>query len=123
MFRRLAPIFAALLVFALLPVVATGAQSLAGTTTAFTGATIIDGTDRAPIANATLLVRDGRVVVAGPSARVTIPAGAARVDLAGKVIMPGIINSHGHASSAGDLATYAAYGVTTLYSLGGKSVV
>lgn len=120
MFRRLVPSVAALSVFALLPVVATGAQSLAGATTAFTGATLIDGTDRAPIANATLVVRDGRVIAAGPAARVTIPAGAARVALAGKVIMPGIINSHGHASSAGDLATYAAYGVTTLYSLGGE---
>ncbi len=105
---------------ALSPVVAIGAQSSTGATTAFTGATLIDGTDRAPITNATLLVRDGRVVAAGASARVTIPAGAARVSLAGKVIMPGIINSHGHASSAGDLATYAAYGVTTLYSLGGE---
>ncbi|QJR36537.1 amidohydrolase family protein [Gemmatimonas groenlandica] len=99
---------------------ATGAQSSTGATTAFTGATLIDGTDRAPIADATLVVRDGRVIAAGPAARVTIPAGAARVALAGKVIMPGIINSHGHASSAGDLATYAAYGVTTLYSLGGE---
>ena len=31
---------------------------------AFTGATLIDGTTRAPIANSTLLVRDGRVVAA-----------------------------------------------------------
>lgn len=120
MFRRLAPSAAALLVLALCPVVVTGAQSPTGATTAFTGATLIDGTDRAPIANATLLVRDGRVVAAGPSARVTIPANAARVSLADKVIMPGIINSHGHANSAADLATYAAYGVTTLYSLGGE---
>jgi imidazolonepropionase-like amidohydrolase len=120
MFRRLAPSAAALLALALFPVVAIGAQSLNGVTTAFTGATLIDGTDRAPIANATLVVRDGRVIAAGASARVTIPAGATRVSLAGKVIMPGIINSHGHASSAGDLATYAAYGVTTLYSLGGE---
>ena len=120
MFRRLASSAAALVVFALCPVVAIRAQSSTGATTAFTGATLIDGTDRAPIANATLVVRDGRVLAAGPSARVTIPAGAARVSLAGKVIMPGIINSHGHASSASDLATYAAYGVTTLYSLGGE---
>jgi imidazolonepropionase-like amidohydrolase len=101
--------------------VAALAQPVTGpVTTAFTGATLIDGTDRAPIADATLVVRDGRVIAAGASARVIIPAGATRVSLAGKVIMPGIINSHGHASSAGDLATYAAYGVTTLYSLGGE---
>lgn len=33
---------------------------------AFTGATLIDGTGRTPVTNATLLVRDGRIVAAGP---------------------------------------------------------
>jgi len=92
----------------------------AQTVTAFTGATLIDGTDRAPVVNATLLVRDGRVVAAGPAAQVAIPAAAQRVALSGKFVMPGLINSHGHASSVADLATYAAYGVTTVYSLGGE---
>lgn len=90
-------------------------------TRAFTGATLIDGSGRAPITNATLLVRDGRVVAAGPAARVTIPANAERVPLAGKVIIPGLINAHGHASSVANLRTYAAYGVTTVYSLGDES--
>ena len=116
MIRLLARSAACVLALALVPVGATHAQVV----TAFTGVTLIDGTDRAPITNATLLVRDGRVVAAGASAGVTIPAGAVRVPLAGKVIIPGLINSHGHASSVEDLATYAAYGVTTVYSLGGE---
>lgn len=95
-------------------------RASAQSVTAFTGATLIDGTDRAPIANATLLVKDGRVVAAGPAARVQIPSSAERVALSGKFVMPGLINSHGHASSVADLATYAAYGVTTVYSLGGE---
>jgi imidazolonepropionase-like amidohydrolase len=90
-------------------------------TRAFTGATLIDGTGVAPVTNATLLVRDGRIVAAGPAARVTIPANAERVALAGKVIIPGLINSHGHASSVANLRTYAAYGVTTVYSLGDET--
>lgn len=90
----------------------------AGTTRAFTGFTLIDGTGRVPVRNATLLVRDGRIVAAGPAGRVRIPAGAARVALNGKFVMPGLINAHGHASSVADLATYAAYGVTTVFSLG-----
>lgn len=90
-------------------------------TRAFTGATLIDGTTRAPIANATLLVRDGRVLAAGPAAAVRIPAEAQRVPLQGKVIVPGLINAHGHASSVANLATYAAYGVTTVYSLGDET--
>ena len=116
MTRRLAQSAAFAVVLALAPVHAVHAQAV----TAFTGVTLIDGTARAPIANATLLVRDGRVVAAGPSTRVEIPNGAQRVVLTGKVIMPGLINSHGHANSVAELATYAAYGVTTVYSLGGE---
>lgn len=88
---------------------------------AFTGATLIDGTTRAPIANATLLVRDGRIVAAGPASAVRVPAAAERVALDGKTIIPGLINAHGHASSVANLATYAAYGVTTVYSLGDET--
>ncbi len=88
---------------------------------AFTGATLIDGTTQAPIANATLLVRDGRVVAAGPAAAVRVPAGAERVALDGKTIIPGLVNAHGHTSSVANLATYAAYGVTTVYSLGDET--
>ena len=63
---------------------------------AFTGARVIDGTDRAPIDNATILVRGGRVVSVGPAASVTVPAGAERVSLAGKHVIPGLVNAHGH---------------------------
>ena len=87
---------------------------------AFTGATLIDGTDRAPIANATIVVRDGRIVAAGPTSSVTIPSGATRVALGGKTVIPGLINAHGHVNAPADLETYAAYGITTVYSLGGE---
>src|SRR4051812_2504541 len=94
----------------------------AGGTIAFTGARVIDGTDKAPIADATILVRGGKVVAVGAEASVTIPAGAQRVGLAGKTIIPGIVNAHGHvgntvgmeqghysaANVARDLKTYAA---------------
>jgi imidazolonepropionase-like amidohydrolase len=111
--------------------VSTPAQQPASTT-AFTGARVIDGTDRAPIDNATILVRDGRIVAVGPAAGVTVPAGAQRVSLAGKTVIPGLVNAHGHVgNTAGmeqghysaenvrrDLRTYAAYGITTVFSLG-----
>ena len=87
-------------------------------TRVFTGFTLIDGTGSAPIPNATLVVRNGRIVAVGPASRVRIPDGAERVALDGKFVMPGLINGHGHASSVQDLATYAAYGVTTVFSLG-----
>jgi imidazolonepropionase-like amidohydrolase len=99
---------------------------------AFTGARVIDGTDRAPIANATIVVKDGRIVAVGPAANVTVPAGATRVALTGKTVIPGIINAHGHVGNTvglqqghysaenvmRDLKLYADYGVTTVFSLG-----
>jgi len=103
-----------------------------GSVTAFTGARVIDGTERGPIDNATIVVRDGRVVAVGPSASVTVPDGAQRVALAGKTVMPGLVNAHGHVGNTvglqqghysadnvlRDLKTYATYGVTTVFSLG-----
>jgi imidazolonepropionase-like amidohydrolase len=35
--------------------------------------------------------------------------------------MPGLINTHGHVNTTADLRTYAAYGVTTVVSLGGEN--
>ncbi len=91
----------------------------AATTKAFTGFTLIDGTGRSPIANATILVRDGRILAAGPAPSIRIPRDAQVHVLSGYAI-PGLVNAHGHVNAPGDLKTYAAYGVTTVYSLGGE---
>src|SRR5262245_37664950 len=89
---------------------------------AFTGLRLIDGTNRTPIPNATIVVRDGRIVAAGAASSVTIPAGAERIPLNGKTVIPGLINAHGHVNNLErDLKTYAAYGVTTVFSLGGEN--
>jgi imidazolonepropionase-like amidohydrolase len=90
-----------------------------GQVKAFTGARLIDGTGKPAVENATLLVRDGRVLAAGAS--VSVPADAERISLSGKTVMPGIINAHGHVSNPDQLGLYARYGVTTVFSLGGES--
>jgi imidazolonepropionase-like amidohydrolase len=43
-----------------------------------------------------VLVVDGKVAAAGPSAEVTAPAGAERVDLPGKTLLPGLMDLHSH---------------------------
>jgi imidazolonepropionase-like amidohydrolase len=48
----------------------------------------------------TVLVRDGRIVGI-ESPRATLPAGATRVDAAGGIVMPGMIDCHVHLSSSG----------------------
>jgi imidazolonepropionase-like amidohydrolase len=94
--------------------------SFAQATKAFAGARVIDGTGKT-IANATIVVRDGRIVSAGSAAH--IPAGAERVDLSGKTVIPGLINAHGHVNSLDQLDLYARYGVTTVFSLGGDKEI
>lgn len=87
---------------------------------AITGATVIDGTDRAAVEDATLLVRDGRIAEVGPSARVTIPAGVRRIDGRGKTIVPGLWDMHAHASQIEWAPAYLAAGVTSIRDMGGE---
>ena len=89
--------------------------------TAFTDLRLIDGTGTAPITNGVIVVQDGRIVSAGPAGRTSIPDGAERISLGGRYVIPGLINAHGHVNTPDDLRTYAAYGVTTVVSLGGEN--
>lgn len=63
--------------------------------TAFTGARVIPIAG-AEIADGVLVVENGRIVAVGPAATTPVPAGAVRVDARGKVIMPGLVDSHSH---------------------------
>lgn len=93
-----------------------------GRVKAFTDLRLIDGTGKTGlIFSGVIVVRDGRIVAAGPTSRTTIPRGAQRIPLRGKIVIPGLINSHGHVNTPADLRTYAAYGVTTVVSLGGEN--
>ncbi|HZN28243.1 MAG TPA: amidohydrolase family protein [Xanthobacteraceae bacterium] len=91
--------------------------------TAFEGARLIVGDGSAPIENATLVVDGARIIQAGRAADVQVPAGAARVSLAGKTVMPMLIDTHVHLSPTRealtrDLKRRAYYGVSAALSLG-----
>jgi len=62
---------------------------------AFTGARILP-VSGPPIEDGVLVVRDGRIEAVGPRAQVTVPQGAQVHDVQGKVIIPGLIDTHSH---------------------------
>ena len=82
-------------------VLARGSYGLAQETPhAFTGARILP-VEGEPIAKGTLLVSGGVITAVGPADKVKIPATARKTDLAGKVIIPGLICTHSHIGGIG----------------------
>ncbi len=61
-----------------------------------TNARLFDGTDAPPRGDAAVLIDDGRIARVGASGN-AVPDAALVIDLAGKTLMPGIINAHVHA--------------------------
>ena len=93
-----------------------GTLLLAGTI-AFRGAALIDGTGAPPIPDSLLVVSGGKIVSVGratPQAVAGIPPGARVVDVAGKWIIPGLIDAHVHADSDQDLRTMLHWGITSV---------
>ena len=90
--------------------------------TIFEGGRVIVG-DGKVIENASFLVRDSRITQVGPASTIKAPAGAARVSLAGKTVMPAIVDTHVHTSTTRDalvtdLKQRAHFGVGAAMSLG-----
>ena len=55
-----------------------------------------------PIAQGVLVIKGGKIVAVGEAGKVQIPAGAKVQDATGKVIMPGIVDSHSHIGIMGN---------------------
>jgi imidazolonepropionase-like amidohydrolase/Tol biopolymer transport system component len=64
---------------------------------ALTGARILPMTDDGVIEDGTILIRGGRIVEVGRLGDVEIPDGTTTLDLAGRTIIPGLIDVHQHA--------------------------
>ena len=93
------------------------------TVTVFEGARVIVGDGSAPIENAAVVVEGGRITQVGRAANVKAPAGAARVSLTGKTVIPTLVDTHVHLSQERDALTLdlrrrAYYGVSAAMSLG-----
>ena len=97
--------------------------------------TLIDGNGGPAVPNSALIATDGRITWIGTAGELKAPAGAQVQNLAGKFVMPGLIDLHTHVSNSdvvmqdpvrfftregvtSDLKLYASYGTTSVASLG-----
>src|SRR5690606_16801577 len=90
---RLIPI--CLAVMACLPAMVIS-QTAPGPVTAFTNVTVIPMDRQRTLPDQTVIVRGERIAEIGPSATVTVPDGATRIDGRGKFLMPGVSEMHAH---------------------------
>ena len=101
---------------------------------AFTGAHVI-GIGGAPdIADAVIVVNDGKITSIGSRGSVRLTDGTQTTNLSGKFVVPGFISAHAHISDVNglqprayteantlrQLGVFARYGITSVWSLGGE---
>jgi imidazolonepropionase-like amidohydrolase len=85
-----------LLIFACLAIAVDAGTQVRGQTAVFEGARLITGDGGSPIEDSALIVEGNRFTAVGRRGAVTIPAGAARVDLSGKTVIPALVDAHVH---------------------------
>ena len=90
---------------------------------AFVHVNVVTMNDDRTLPDHTVIVRDGKIGMIGPSAQIAIPDGAYRIDGAGKYLMPGLADMHTHINYAEDLLPYVANGVTTVLNMGSPSTI
>jgi len=96
--------------------------SAQSTVTVFEGGRVIVG-DGKVIDSASVVVTGDRITQVGPASSITAPANATRVSLAGKTMMPAIVDTHVHTSTTApelenDLRQRARFGVGAALSMG-----
>jgi imidazolonepropionase-like amidohydrolase len=87
---------------------------------AFVGATVINTTGKATIANATIVIRGSKIIAVGPTNKVKVPGDARRIDVTGKYIIPGLWDMHAHYEQVEWGPIYLAAGVTTVRDVGNE---
>ena len=85
---------------------------------ALEGATLIDGAGGAPKSDALIIIRNGHIETIARVNEIPIPKSAERINLAGKTIIPGLIDAHAHVERWAT-GRYVAWGVTTVRDLHG----
>jgi imidazolonepropionase-like amidohydrolase len=89
---------------------------------AVVGARVLDGTGRAALEAATVLIEGDRIAAVGPAASVQAPPDAVVIDGRGKFVIPGLVDMHVHVYTPEKWhpELFLAAGVTSVLDLGGQ---
>ncbi|WP_434386741.1 amidohydrolase family protein [Melittangium boletus] len=87
---------------------------------AFVGVHVVPMDTERVLADQTVVVRNGFITALGPSASITVPADAERIEGRGHFLMPGLADFQIHLHSDEQLLSYLAHGVTTVFDLNGS---
>ena len=89
--KPIKPVIAALVVGAVVSLAARQPRTLV-----LDNAKIVDGTGAAPIERGRIVIQGERIARIGAADKVQAPSGAETIDLAGRTVIPGLIDSHFH---------------------------
>ena len=82
------------------------------------GATLIDGSGRAPLKNSVVVIEGDRIVAVGRRGKVKVPRDARVIDAQGMVVAPGFIDAHNHSERGFQTdptaASQVSQGITTV---------
>src|SRR6185295_16433707 len=91
--------------------------------TALIGGTIVDvanyGRSSGDVQDGVVVLRGGTIVAAGPRKSVKIPAGARRIDVSGKYIVPGLMDGFAALGKQAHANAYLYMGVTSIIGVDG----
>jgi imidazolonepropionase-like amidohydrolase len=87
---------------------------------AFIGVNVIPMDRERILRERTVIVKDGIITSVGPSRSATIPDDALKIDGRGQYLIPGLTDAHVHIRDKGELVSYLAYGVTTVFQMRGS---
>lgn len=104
---------------------APAAQTLPASDTsalALVGASVRTMLDDRLAPDQTVVIRGGRIVAVGPRVSTPIPAGARRVEVQGRTVIPGLTDAHVHLEGTPEqwLPLFVVHGVTTVFNLQGR---
>jgi hypothetical protein len=100
------------------PALQTAPNSPGAVPIVLTGGTLVDVTDwghsARDVQNAVVIIREGRIVEAGPASSIAIPKVARIIDCTGKFIIPGLVDGYAGMNSQGQASANLYMGVTTI---------